>query len=126
MGVRGFLTARRGRHGPYLTDWLSYAFLAVGLALMFGPALWLCASSLKTKAALQEFPPSFLPVGQKEARIEGRADTLPVYLVTRPDGTIAVLALARRIGLQGQFIDPRAPDREAVRALMTQARPVRE
>src|SRR5262249_43692105 len=109
-----------------VTDWLSWGFLALGVVLMFGPALWLGASSLKTKAALQEFPPSFLPAGQKEVRMPGRAERLPVFLVTRSDGTTAELALLRRIGLQGQFLDAAAPDGEVVRASMSQVRPVRE
>jgi alpha-1,4-digalacturonate transport system permease protein len=35
------------------TDWLSWAYLAVGLFLMFGPVLWLVMSSFKTEAALR-------------------------------------------------------------------------
>lgn len=117
-------TRHRGRMG--LTDWLSYAFLLLGVVLMFGPALWLGASSLKTKTALQEFPPSFLPMGQKEVRLADRTDPLPVYWVAQADGSERELALSRRIGLIGLFIDPRQPEAEPLRLKIDDARPVRE
>ena len=37
------LTATRGR-GADWTDWASYAYLALGTLLMFGPVLWLVLS----------------------------------------------------------------------------------
>jgi alpha-1,4-digalacturonate transport system permease protein len=120
------LTARKGVGRLHLTDWLSYGFLLIGVALMFGPALWLAASSFKTKAALQEFPPSLLPMGQKQVNVAGHEAPLPVFSVARPDGSRAELAMVRRIGLQGQFIDPARPDGDVVRALMRDATAVRE
>ena len=81
------LTRTRLKGKMSLTDWLSYGFLFLGVVLMFGPALWLGASSLKTKTALQEFPPSFLPMGQKEVRVAGRDAALPIYLQAQPDGS---------------------------------------
>jgi alpha-1,4-digalacturonate transport system permease protein len=122
----GILTARRGRGRLHWSDWAAYAYLLLGVALMFGPVVWLAVSSVKTKAALQEFPPAFLPSGQKEVRIEGQADGLPVFLVKRPDGSTAELALQRRIGLIGLFVDPGAPGAEVQRLPMTAAEPVRE
>ena len=35
---------------------------------MFGPVLWLVLSSFKTQARLLEFPPSLLPMSQKDDR----------------------------------------------------------
>jgi alpha-1,4-digalacturonate transport system permease protein len=119
-------TARKGIGRLHITDWLSYAFLLLGVALMFGPAMWLGASSFKTKAALQEFPPSFLPMGQKQVRVTGQDQSLPVFMLTKPDGSTAELALLRRVGLQGQFIDPKAPEAALLRALMKDVAPVRE
>ncbi len=124
--VANFLTARRGKHRADLVDWLSWIYLALGVVLMFGPAIWLGASSFKTQAALQEFPPSFLPYGQKETRVEGIDRMLPVFTVPRADGTTAELAMVRRIGLEGQFVDPATPGAEIVRARMTNVKPVRE
>ncbi len=119
-------TARKGIGRFHITDWLSYAFLLLGVVLMFGPALWLGASSFKTKAALQEFPPSLLPMGQKQITVAGQDQPLPVFTLAKPDGTTTELALLRRIGLQGQFIDPKAPDATPTRAAMKDATPVRE
>lgn len=110
----------------HITDWLTYGFLLLGVVLMFGPALWLAASSLKTKSALQEFPPSFLPMGQKEVRLPERNDPAPVYLVTDAAGVTRELALQRRIGLIGLFVDPQKPDAEPVRNKMEETKPARE
>lgn len=126
MSLIGALTRTRGKQSMHITDWLTYGFLLAGVILMFGPALWLAASSLKTKSALQEFPPSFLPMGQKEVKLADRPDGVPVYLVPLPSGQTTELALQRRIGLIGLFIDPAKPDAEPVRAKMDEAKPVRE
>ena len=125
-GIAGFLTATRGKRRADLVDWLSWIYLALGVVLMFGPAIWLGASSFKTQAALQEFPPSFLPYGQREIRVEGIDRNLPVFRVPRADGTSAELAMVRRIGLEGQFVDPASPAGEIVRARMNTVQPVRE
>ena len=51
--VRAFFARRRGRGGRlHATDVLSYAYLAVGIVVMFGPVIWLVASSFKTPAGL--------------------------------------------------------------------------
>ena len=126
MSLISALTRTRDRRTMHITDWLTYGFLLVGVVLMFGPALWLAASSLKTKSALQEFPPSFLPMGQKEIKLADKPDGLPVYLVPNGAGHNVELALQRRIGLIGLFIDPAKPDADPVRAKMDEVKPVRE
>jgi alpha-1,4-digalacturonate transport system permease protein len=126
MSLISALTRTRDRRTMHITDWLTYGFLLVGVVLMFGPALWLAASSLKTKSALQEFPPSFLPMGQKEIKLADKPDGLPVYLVPNGAGHSVELALQRRIGLIGLFIDPAKPDADPVRAKMDEVKPVRE
>ena len=55
-GVLRFLTRTRGRGRLDLTDWLTYAYLILGIVLMFGPVLWVAASSLKTQAAKNNLP----------------------------------------------------------------------
>jgi len=72
MSTVAFLTRTRGRRRMDWTDWLSYTYLALGLFLMFGPVLWLVMSSFKTEAALTEFPPRFLPYGQKQVMVPGK------------------------------------------------------
>ncbi len=126
MSLIRALTRTRDQRSMHITDWLTYGFLLVGVVLMFGPALWLAASSLKTKSALQEFPPSFLPMGQKEIKLADKPDGLPVYLVPNGAGQSVELALQRRIGLIGLFIDPAKPDADPVRAKMDEVKPVRE
>ena len=126
MSLLRALTRTRDNRTMHITDWLTYGFLLLGVVLMFGPALWLAASSLKTKSALQEFPPSFLPMGQKEIKLADKPDGLPVYLVPSGAGQSVELALQRRIGLVGLFIDPAKPDADPVRAKMDEVKPVRE
>ncbi|CAN1547736.1 UgpE ABC-type sugar transport system, permease component [Rhabdaerophilaceae bacterium] len=120
------LKATRGKRGPDFIDWFAYAYLILGVVLMFGPAVWLTMSSFKTKAALIEFPPAFLPSGQKQLQIAGQDKPLPVFVVPRPDGTSTEMVLSRRIGLQGLFIDPAKPEADVTRAMMNTVTPVRE
>lgn len=120
------LLARRGRGRPDVTDWLSWLYLAAGVVLMFGPVIWLLFSSFKTQAALQEFPPGLLPMGQKLVAVEGYDQKLPVFEVTRPDGSTVERAMVRRIGIIAQMIDPAAPAAGAERVPLKDARPVRE
>ena len=86
-----FLTRRRGGRGWHWTDIVTWAWLAAGVVLMFGPALWLVASSFKGPAQLAEFPPTLLPYVQQTAEVEGHDEPLPLYVVTQPDGSEVVL-----------------------------------
>ena len=52
-GGRG-ATRRRGGRGWHWTDVVTFGWLAAGLVLIFGPALWLLLSSFKTPAQLAE------------------------------------------------------------------------
>ncbi len=103
-----FLAATRGRGRPDWTDWASYAYLLLGTALMFGPVLWLGLSSLKSPAALVEYPPTLLPWEQARAAVPGYPNPLPLFTVTSGDRAGQVLAEVRRIGLQAQMVDPTA------------------
>jgi alpha-1,4-digalacturonate transport system permease protein len=112
MSVRAFLLRTHGRTHFDWTDWVSYAYLVVGLFLMFGPVLWIVMSSFKTSAALSEFPPSFLPAGQKTVEIKGHEGRLPLFIIKQPDGTSKEMAEIRRIGLMATMVDPAKPDDE--------------
>jgi alpha-1,4-digalacturonate transport system permease protein len=125
MNVLSMLTATRGRGKFDWTDWLSYGYLIIGLFLMFGPVLWLVASSFKTEAALNEFPPSLLPYGQKSIAVPGEEKPKPVYRVKLPDGTFKELPELRRIGLTATHVDPAKPD-EVIRVHINDREPVRE
>ncbi|MBW6474244.1 MAG: carbohydrate ABC transporter permease [Anaerolineaceae bacterium] len=109
MDIKRFLTRTRNPRRFSVSDFLSYLYLIFGVFLMFGPVLWLVLSSLKTPAALVEFPPSLLPYGQDSVRVEGYDEPLPLFDVNLPDGSQARLAQVRRIGIESQLVDPVNP-----------------
>jgi alpha-1,4-digalacturonate transport system permease protein len=122
-GVIGFLTRTRGVGRLHWTDWASYAYLALGIFLMFAPVIWVALSSFKTQAQLLEFPPGLLPYGQVTAEVEGYEQPLPLFRITDESGE-RVLAQVRRIGLQAQMVDPERPG-EIVRVDIRAREPVR-
>src|SRR3954452_13976509 len=97
MRLSSLLGRRRNGRGTPLhwTDIAAYAYLALGVALMFGPVLWLVLSSFKTQASLLEFPPSLLPMSQKEIVVPGNQQPLPLFTVTMEDGSKRELAQVR-------------------------------
>ncbi len=107
-----FLTRTSGHTRLDWTDWLSYTYLLLGLFLMFGPVLWIVMSSFKTQSALSDFPPTFLPYGQKTVHVTGHEARLPLYWVKMPDGSARELAELRRIGLTATMVDPAKPGEE--------------
>ncbi len=119
------MTARRKPGRWHWTDIAAYAYLALGVVLMFGPVLWLGLSSFKTQAGLLEFPPSLLPMSQKEVAGPGQTQKLPLFEVEMPDGSKRVLAQVRRIGIQAQMVDPEKPG-ETIRVPIDKRTPVRE
>jgi alpha-1,4-digalacturonate transport system permease protein len=122
--VRRFVTARRSPRLHWV-DILAYAFLCVGVLVMFAPVLWVVLSSFKTPASLEEFPPSFLPYQTEMAVVEGFDDPLPLYDVTGDDGSVVRLAQIRRVGLNAQMIDPVNPGAGRVVVKAANAKPVR-
>jgi alpha-1,4-digalacturonate transport system permease protein len=125
MNVASLLTARRDTRRLHWTDIAAYAYLLLGVVLMFGPVLWLVLSSFKTQAGLLEFPPSLLPTAQKEIRLEGFPQPLPLFRVTMEDGSTRELAQVRRVGIQAQMVDPSNPSQQ-VRVPIDRRAPVRE
>ncbi len=111
MSIFSALALRRNPRRLHWTDIASYAYLALGVLLMFGPVLWLALSSFKTQAALLEFPPTLLPTAQKEVVVQGFDKPLPVFSVAMEDATTKVLAQVRRVGLQAQMIEPADPSK---------------
>jgi alpha-1,4-digalacturonate transport system permease protein len=105
----GFLTRTHGRGKFDLTDWLTFGYLFLSILLMFGPILWVTLSSFKTEAALQEYPPTFLPLAPMTARVEGYEEPLQLFRVTKGEHEGKVLAQIRRIGIMSQMVDPANP-----------------
>jgi alpha-1,4-digalacturonate transport system permease protein len=125
VSIASTLSLRRGRGRLHWTDLASYAYLLLGVVLMFGPVLWLGLSSFKTQAGLLEFPPRLLPTSQKEVSVSGFDKPLPLFSVMMEDGSTRVLAQARRIGLQAQMIDPAEPSK-IIRVALDKRVPLRE
>ncbi|MBP0616582.1 carbohydrate ABC transporter permease [Jiella mangrovi] len=107
--VWSFISRTRGRDRFDVTDWLTWGYLIFGIALMFGPVLWVAMSSFKTEAALSEYPPSFLPLAPQTAMVKGYDKPLPLYEITGGEHKGEVLAQIRRIGLNAQMVDPQNP-----------------
>jgi len=123
--VLNFLLRRRGRSRLHWTDWASYAYLLLGLLVMFGPVLWLVMSSFKTESALSQFPPTFLPYSQKTAVVAGHEQPLPLFTVKDEQGRSRELAQVRRIGIVATMVDPKQPDTE-IRVGINERKPVNE
>lgn len=112
MSIGTFLTHTHGRNRMDWTDWVSYAYLFVGLFMMFAPVLWLVMSSFKTESALSQFPPTFLPYTQKTITVPGQDGPLPLFNVKDEQGKLQQLAQLRRMGLVATMVDPAKPDVE--------------
>lgn len=125
MDIRAFLTRTHGKGRLDWTDYLSYAYLVVGLFTMFAPIVWLLMSSFKSESAITVFPPSFLPYSQKSVTVSGHDKPLPLFLTRLEDGTQREMAQVRRIGLQSTLVDPVRPDVE-VRVNIKDRTPVNE
>ncbi|MDW5316951.1 carbohydrate ABC transporter permease [Rhizobium sp. PL01] len=107
--VTEFLFRRKGGKGWHWTDIVTWIWLVAGLFVMFGPAVWLTASSFKSPAALAEFPPTILPYVTQKVAVEGYDKPLDLYTVALEDGSTATLAEVRRIGTVSQMVDPTKP-----------------
>ena len=105
-----FLSRTRGGSKLHVTDMITYLYLFLSVIIMFGPVVWLVLSSFKTPAEVIRFPPRLLPYRQETVEIEGYDEPLPLYEVVLEDGSTAVLAQVRRVGLEAQMIDPANPD----------------
>ena len=123
--LRTILFATRGRGRLDWTDWVSSAYLALGLIIMFGPVLWLVLSSFKTEAGLIEFPPRLLPYEQERVSVTGYDKPLRLFEIRAGEMKGKKLAEIRRIGLQAQMVDPAQPDK-VVRIPTRGLAPVRE
>jgi alpha-1,4-digalacturonate transport system permease protein len=119
------LRARRRSGRWHWTDIAAYAYLSLGVVLMFGPVVWLLLSSFKTQASLLEFPPSLLPLSQQEVSVQGFPQPLPLFAATLDNGERRELAQIRRIGLIAQMVDPADP-KQQYRVPTAKLAPVRQ
>jgi alpha-1,4-digalacturonate transport system permease protein len=120
-----FLTRTRGRQRMDWTDWLSYAYLLVGLFMMFAPVLWLVMSSFKTESALAQFPPTFWPYTQKTVQVPGQDKPLPLYMVKDDQGVATEMAQVSRMGIMATMVKPSKPE-ESIKVNIDERSPVNE
>ena len=120
-----FLWLTRGRQKLHWTDVLSYAYLLVGLFVMFAPVLWLVVSSFKTESAIGQFPPTFLPYSQKTVVVAGHDKPLPLFNVAGEGGQVRELAQVSRIGIMATMVDPAKPS-DTVQVNIRERAPVNE
>jgi alpha-1,4-digalacturonate transport system permease protein len=120
-----FLWLTRGRQKLHWTDVLSYAYLLVGLFVMFAPVLWLVVSSFKTESAIGQFPPTFLPYSQKTVVVAGHDKPLPLFKVAGEGGQVRELAQVSRIGIMATMVDPAKPS-DTVQVNIRERAPVNE
>jgi alpha-1,4-digalacturonate transport system permease protein len=113
----------KGRGKLDVTDIISYAYLVLGVIIMFGPIIWLVLSSFKSSGEIVKFPPRLLPYRQETVIVEGYDEPLPLYEVTLEDGSVRTLAQVRRVGLEAQLIDPANPE-ELIKVNINQRQPV--
>jgi alpha-1,4-digalacturonate transport system permease protein len=125
MKSLNFLWLTRGRQRLHWTDVLSYAYLLVGLFVMFAPVLWLVMSSFKTESAIGQFPPTFLPYSQKTVVVAGHDKPLPLFKVAVAGGAPKELAQISRIGIMANMVDPAQPG-ESVQVNIRDRVPVNE
>ena len=125
MKSLSFLWLTRGRQRLHWTDVLSYAYLVVGLFVMFAPVLWLVMSSFKTESAIGQFPPTFLPYTQKTVVVAGHDKPLPLFKVAVAGGAPKELAQISRIGIMANMVDPAQPG-ESVQVNIRDRVPVNE
>ena len=126
ISIGQFLSRRSGGKRVNTADALTYLYLTVGTILMFGPVLWLVASSFKTQAGLVKYPPPLLPYQQVQVDVEGFDKPLPLYTVIGEDGTVSELAQVRRVGIEAQMVDPAEPSAEPIKVNIRQREPVEE
>lgn len=107
--VFSFLTRTRGKGRLDWTDYATYAYLLLGVILIFGPVLWLLLSSFKAEAEIQRYPPRFLPYLQEMVDVEGYDEPLALYDITAGEHAGKRLAQIRRVGLVAQMVDPAEP-----------------
>ena len=126
FSISQFLLKRSGGRRIDTSDILTYLYLSVGTILMFGPVLWLVASSFKTQAGLVKYPPPLLPYQQVQVAVEGYDEPLPLFMVTMDDGGLRELAQVRRVGIEAQMIDPEDPSADKIKVNIRQREPVEE
>ncbi|MEY4295048.1 MAG: hypothetical protein RLY82_736 [Pseudomonadota bacterium] len=123
--ITQFLTRTHGKGRMDWTDYVSYAYLFVGLFTMFAPIVWLVMSSFKTEGAIAQFPPTFLPYSQQVVKVTGQDQPLPLFLTKTPEGQ-RPMAQLMRVGIEATMIDPAKPDVPPIKVNINDRKPINE
>jgi alpha-1,4-digalacturonate transport system permease protein len=107
--VSTFVTRKRSHHGTHWTDWLSYAYLAIGVTLVLLPIFWMFMSSIKSPRALVENDPRLLPYEQVTTPEAGGQRQLSVFVLTKPDGSKADVAFVGPRGANARVYELAKP-----------------
>lgn len=108
--VTAFLARRRGRVGLHWSDWLAYAYLALGVLVVALPIMWMFVSSVKTPRALVENDPRLLPYEQVTLHAADGQRPLGVFVWSKPDGTKADVAFVGPRGANARVFELATPD----------------
>ncbi|MGL5113996.1 MAG: carbohydrate ABC transporter permease [Beijerinckiaceae bacterium] len=108
--VSTFLTAKRGRQGLHWSDWLSYAYLALGLLLVVLPIFWMFMSSIKSPRALVENDPRLLPYEQVQTPSADGSRQHSVFIWTKPDGSTVDVGFVGPRGINARVFLLGAPN----------------
>jgi len=88
---------------------LALILLTVGAIVVMIPLVWMVSTSLKSKSTSTEFPPKWIPMDAAKVEIDGRD-----YFIYRipVNGEMRDLALLRKLGPQGTFVNPEDLDEQ--------------
>jgi alpha-1,4-digalacturonate transport system permease protein len=103
--VSSFISRKRSRHGIHWTDWLAYAYLAIGVMLVLLPIFWMFMSSIKSPRALVENDPRLLPYEQVTTPMAGSDRQLSVFTLVKADGTKVDVAFVAPRGANAQVYE---------------------
>ena len=100
---------RSKKRAERLEKIIGLVILTIGAVAISIPLLWMISSSLKGKNAVNAFPPQWIPREPVKVELDGRA----CYLYDIPiDGEMRRLALYRKNGPTGIFVDPENPEEQ--------------
>ncbi len=85
---------------------VSLLILLTGLVVVLTPLVWMVSSALKSKDAVNKFPPQWIPEESLAVTIDGKS--VPVYDMP-VDGQTRRLALVDKNGPTGTFVNPDNP-----------------
>jgi len=89
-----------------ISQTITTILLSIGMLVVLTPLAWLGISALKSPDAVNTFPPQWIPTDQVRVTIEGRDYFL--YEI-RVEGELRQLALLKKVGEMGTFVNPQNP-----------------